>query len=75
MDFDKSAPGTRKTIASVLKAVGDENAKLPTAPQIDCNYLRDPNNIPRASGTFSSEEGIDKADYSGLLLNYLNHIN
>jgi hypothetical protein len=75
MSFDKDAPATRKTIASVLKAIGDENAKLPTAPQIDCNYLRDPNNIPRASGTFNTSEPELTEDYSGLLKNFVHLIN
>jgi len=73
MSFDKDSPATRKTITSVLMAIGVENTKLPNAPQIDCNYLRDPNNIPRASGSFSTEIE-DLPDYSGLLNGFVDYI-
>lgn len=74
MSFNKESPATRKTITSVLKTIGDENAKLPTAPQIDCNYLREPTTIPRASGTFNTGETVGGPDYSGLLNNFLDYI-
>lgn len=45
--FKKKAPADRKTIASILTAIGDENQKLAEGPQFNCNWLRDPYNIPR----------------------------
>ena len=46
LSFNKKAPADRKTIASILVAIGDENAKIQTGPVFDCNLLRDPENIP-----------------------------
>jgi hypothetical protein len=45
--FNKKAPATRRTILSVLGVIGEENKKLQTGPQFDCNLLRDPDAIPR----------------------------
>lgn len=47
MRFNKKSPANRRTIVSVLSAIGEENAKISTDPKFDCNYLRDPTNIPR----------------------------
>jgi hypothetical protein len=47
LSFKKDSPADRKTIASILVAIGKENEKSPTAPRFNCNLLRDPDNIPR----------------------------
>ncbi|MFP5385155.1 MAG: hypothetical protein ACLGHN_03705 [Bacteriovoracia bacterium] len=47
LSFNKKADGNRKTIVSILDVIGDENAKTSTGPKYDCNWLRDPDNIPR----------------------------
>lgn len=48
VSFNKAAPASRKTMASILAAIGEENKKMSAGqPQFDCNYLRDPTNIPR----------------------------
>ncbi len=47
MRFNKKSSANRRTIVSVLSAIGEENAKISTDPKFDCNYLRDPTNIPR----------------------------
>lgn len=46
LSFDKRAPGNRKTIVALLNVIGEQNAKVSTGPQFDCNLLRDPENIP-----------------------------
>lgn len=48
LSFDKRAPGNRKTIVSLLDVIAEQNKKLETGPQFDCNLFRDPNNIPDA---------------------------
>jgi hypothetical protein len=72
MSFNKASTASRKTIASVLMAIGEENKKLPGAPRIDCNLLRDPENLP------SNPAGLpavvdDRPDQSGILNGFLNH--
>jgi hypothetical protein len=51
LSFDaKKAPAHRKTISSILAIVGQEGTKKSIAagePQFDCNWMHDPNNIPR----------------------------
>lgn len=42
LSFDKSAPAYRKTIASLLMAIGEQNSKMQTGPVYDCSRLRDP---------------------------------
>lgn len=74
LSFNKSSTATRKTIVSVLKSIGDENAKLPTAPKIDCNYLRDPDNIPSLQEKTNGPSTDNRPDYSGLLEGYLHLI-
>jgi hypothetical protein len=48
LKFNKDAPANRKTIASILRAIGEQGAKS----EFDCNLLRDPTNLgnqPRGS--------------------------
>jgi hypothetical protein len=59
LSFDaKKAPAHRKTIAAILRIVSEESKKKaqaayeanpndPTLKPFDCNWLRDPENIPR----------------------------
>jgi hypothetical protein len=50
VSFNKKAPATRKTIASILWVVSEQSkiqAEAEGEPQFDCNWLRNPNNIPR----------------------------
>lgn len=47
LKFNKNLSATRKTMASILVAIANENAKLRKGPEFDCKYLRDPENIPR----------------------------
>jgi len=44
---DVSMKATRKTITSVLWAIGEENKKISKDPPFNCNWLRDPSKIPR----------------------------
>ncbi|HXH75823.1 MAG TPA: hypothetical protein VNJ08_12700 [Bacteriovoracaceae bacterium] len=74
MSFNKAHPATRKTITSVLMAIGEENKKLPGAPQIDCNYLRDPDTIPTAVVPRASFLKDNRTDHSGLLNGFLEYI-
>lgn len=70
LSFNKKSPATRKTIASILVAIGNENIKLQTGPQFDCNLLRDPENIPRESNTLYP--AVDtREDFSDILKPYL----
>jgi hypothetical protein len=46
LNFNKRAPGNRKTIVSLFDVIGEQNKKLQTGPQFNCNSLRDPDNIP-----------------------------
>lgn len=48
LSFNKKAPATRKTIVALLDVIGQENAKLQTGPQFDCNLLRNPDEIKPA---------------------------
>jgi hypothetical protein len=46
----KKAPAYRKTISSILAIVSQEGTKKSIAagePQFDCNWMRDPDHIPR----------------------------
>lgn len=70
LSFNKKASATRKTIASILVAIGNENTKLQTGPQFDCNLLRDPENIPRETHTIYP--AVDtREDFSEILKPYL----
>lgn len=46
LSFDKRAPANRKTIVSLLNVIGEQNKKIQTGPEFDCNLLRDPENLP-----------------------------
>lgn len=74
MSFNKKSTATRKTIASVLMAIGEENKKLPNAVKVDCNLLRDPENLPRGGAPMSTPIKDNRPDYSNLLEGYLNYI-
>lgn len=54
LSFNKKAPATRKTIVSLLDAVGKENAKIAEGPVFDCNLMRYPDRIPREPETKKS---------------------
>lgn len=70
LSFNKKSPATRKTIASILVAIGNENRKLQTGPQFDCNLLRDPDHIPRETNTLYP--AVDsREDFSDILKPYL----
>jgi hypothetical protein len=73
MSFNKASSATRKTIVSVLMIIAEENSKLPGAPRIDCNYLRDPDNIPRNARPLPFVRDT-RTDHSGLLNGFLNYI-
>lgn len=50
LSFNKKAPAHRKTIASILRVVSEQSKKKSIdagEPQFDCNWLHDPENIPR----------------------------
>jgi len=70
LSFNKKSPATRKTIASILVAIGNENRKMPDAPQFNCNLLRDPEHIPRETNTLYP--AVDsREDFSDILKPYL----
>ncbi len=65
--FDKKAPASRRTIVSLLGAIADQNGKLQTGPGFDCNLLRDPDAIIRASGPEEEAEPVPRSDPRVLL--------
>ncbi len=70
LSFNKKAPADRKTIASILVAIGDENAKIATGPVFDCNLLRNPDAIPRDPQPLYP--AVDtRQDFSSILSPYL----
>lgn len=75
LKFDKKAPASRKTIASILVAIGEQNKKQSTGPQFDCQLMRDPTNIPRTAPAplmNKAKKAVDnRTDYSDLLKPYL----
>ncbi|WP_408097669.1 hypothetical protein ACJVC5_01780 [Peredibacter sp. HCB2-198] len=74
LSFDKKAPANRKTIASLLVAISEQNAKNRTTPSFDCNLLRDPDNIPRNPNTVLP--AVDnRQDFSSILTPYLHLAN
>lgn len=75
LSFNKKASADRKTIASLLVAIGEQNTQLQTAPQFNCNYLRDPDNIPakRAFTSSQSTQVDNRTDYSYELIPYEEH--
>lgn len=46
LSFDKKAPAKRKTLAAILRTIGQENMKL-NPGTFDCNWMRNPTTIPR----------------------------
>jgi hypothetical protein len=75
MSFDKKAPAQRKTIASLLMAIGEQNAKMQTGPVFNCSLLRDPDHVPRTTETSFLPEVDNRPDYSELLSPYLHLAN
>lgn len=75
MSFDKKAPAQRKTIASLLMAIGEQNAKLQTGPKFNCSLLRDPEHVPREPQANFIPEVDNRPDYSELLAPYLHLAN
>ncbi len=74
LSFNKKAPADRKTIASILVAIGDENKKLQTGPVFDCNLLRNPDDIPRDPKPLYP--AVDtRQDFSSILTPYLHLAN
>jgi hypothetical protein len=74
LKFNKKAPATRKTIASILFAIGEQNEKMQTTPIFDCNLLRDPLNIPREPAEPAEplrRETQTREDLSSILNPYL----
>lgn len=70
LSFDKKAPANRKTIASLLVAISEQNAKGRTTPSFDCNLLRDPDNIPRNAKMIEPVQDT-RQDLSSILTPYL----
>ncbi len=70
MSFDKKAPANRKTIASLLVAIGEQNKIMDTSPQFNCNLLRNPDAIPRNPQPSAPVKDL-RPDYSYLLAPYL----
>ena len=70
LSFDKKAPASRKTIASLLVAISEQNAKGRTTPSFDCNLLRDPDNIPRNAKMIEPVQDT-RQDFSSILIPYL----
>lgn len=70
LSFNKKSPADRKTIASILVAIGEENKKIQTGPVFDCNLLRNPDDIdPEAPPVYPA---VDKRqDFSSILGPYL----
>lgn len=71
MRFDKKSPAKRKTIASILVAISEQNKILDTSPQFDCNLLRNPDTIPRTQPVAAPKAKDTRPDYSYLLEPYL----
>ena len=75
LSFNKKAPATRTTIASLLVAIAEQNALGDTSPQFDCKYLRDPENIPADPTTPRMKLIDNRQDYSSILTPYLHLAN
>ncbi|HXH32520.1 MAG TPA: hypothetical protein VNJ01_17100 [Bacteriovoracaceae bacterium] len=69
----KKAPAYRSTISSILASISEENKKISTDQQFDCNYLRDPENIPNNPQTIAPVVDT-REDQSYRLERYLNLI-
>lgn len=71
LSFNKKAPANRTTIASILVAIADQNAKSSTTPAFDCKYLRDPENIPADPTVKPAALLQSREDFSSVLTPYL----
>jgi hypothetical protein len=74
LSFDKKAPANRKTIASLLMAIGEQNKASATLPQFDCNLLRDPDHIPHGSSLITPAAD-NRQDFSSVLAPYVHLAN
>lgn len=73
VSFKKQAPAYRRTLAAILSEIGKQNAKTAEQagkPKFQCNWLRDPDNIPETIPPMSSQPLIESQGYSSLL-NYI----
>ena len=73
VSFKKQAPAPRKTLASILYQIGEQNKKTAIAankPQFDCNLMKDPDNIPFDPAPTAAMSVEPSDNYSGLL-NYI----
>jgi len=71
LSFNKKSPANRKTIASILVTIGEQNKLLQTGPVFDCNLLRDPENIPREPMVNKVRPVDTRPDLSHILKPYL----
>jgi hypothetical protein len=71
LSFKHKAPATRKTIASILVAIGEQNDKKREGPQFNCNLLRKPYDIPREPEAEVKQPERNGYNYSYLLEPYL----
>jgi hypothetical protein len=74
MSFDKNATANRKTIASLLMVIGQENQKLRTGPVFNCSLLRDPEHIPTDLPSSFEKEVDSRPDLSYMLQPYVHLI-
>jgi hypothetical protein len=68
--FDKKAPAYRRTLAAVLYQIGMQNNLLNEAagnPTFDCNWLKEPDNIPKEFPLSRQTPTPAPRDYSYLL--------
>lgn len=63
LSFDKNASADRKTVASILVAIGEQG----TANTFNCDCLKDPENIPQDQAQCSKIESDTTAPRSALL--------
>ncbi|MES2527746.1 MAG: hypothetical protein V4598_11690 [Bdellovibrionota bacterium] len=70
VSVNKKAPATRKTFASVLYGISEENKKIRIAngtETFQCNWLKDPNNIPREPEAVRPLPQASEESYAPLL--------
>ncbi len=74
VSFDKKAPAYRKTLASILFQIGEQN-KITSInagkPQFKCNWLKDPDHIPDDMDAPDPLTNIGPASDYSHLLNFL----
>lgn len=77
LSFDKRVTANRKTIASILYQISVQNMLLPGYVPFNCNYLRDPEHIPRSKFVrkISDEKQQPAPDFSAALVPFLEHAN